>query len=173
LGPQRVRRAGTSNDYPPAEKPDDGNELSLAGRERAAALVPYFLGNSELINFGPPVAIYAQSQKKQTSSVRAIETVHPMADAIHVKIDESFSRDEFKSMVDEIKHKQKYDGRMVLICWEHKVIPEIASAFGADDAPEKWHGDVFDRVWIITFRPNEKPLFKNLPQRLLFGDSEK
>ena len=48
-----------------AEKPDEGNELSLAGRERAAALAPYFLGETALLRFGPPVAIYVQRRRKK------------------------------------------------------------------------------------------------------------
>ena len=58
-----------------AEKPTSGNELSLRGEERAAALVPFFLGADELLEFKTPVAIYAQAQKKETSSIRSIETV--------------------------------------------------------------------------------------------------
>ena len=156
-----------------AEKPSTGNELSLQGRERAAALVPYFLGTDELLEFKTPVAIYAQAQKKETSSVRSIETVKPLADALHLKVNESFTRDEYKSMVEEILQKKEYEGRTVLICWEHKVIPDMAAEFGAVNAPDKWKGEVFDRVWIITFRPNKKPLFTDWPQRLMYGDSDK
>jgi hypothetical protein len=54
-----------------AEKPEDGNELSLEGRERAAALAPYFLANLDLLEFGPPVAIYAQAQKRLYMTIRA------------------------------------------------------------------------------------------------------
>src|SRR4051812_2923021 len=69
-----------------AEKPDDGNELSLRGEERAAALVPYFLKTGELLKFKTPVAIYAQRPKDADSSLRSIETVKPLADALHLKV---------------------------------------------------------------------------------------
>ena len=62
-----------------AEKPDSGNGLSLKGMKRAAALVPYFLGTESLLKFGEPVAIYAQAQRHETSSIRPIETVRPLA----------------------------------------------------------------------------------------------
>src|SRR5260221_4153375 len=139
-----------------AEKPDDGNELSLAGRERAAALVPYFLETDELVEFKTPVAIYAQAQKKATSSVRSFQSVKPLADALHVTVNQSYTRDQHKNMVDEIVHENAYEGHTVLICWEHKVIPDMAAEFGVEDAPKTWHGRDFDRVWIITFRPDKK-----------------
>ena len=83
-----------------AEKPVQGNQLSLQGRERAAALAQYFLGDLDVLEFGPPVAIYAQSQKHGSSSVRAIQTVKPLADALHLRINDSFNRDDYRRMID-------------------------------------------------------------------------
>jgi hypothetical protein len=96
-----------------AEKPEDGNEQSVKGRERAGALAPYFAGNADLLKFGAPIAIYAQAQKKETSSVRSAETVQPLAESIHVKISDAFTRDQWPAMVDEIKHQKQYEGHTV------------------------------------------------------------
>jgi hypothetical protein len=76
-------------------------------------------------------------------------------------------------MVDEIKHQKQYEGHTVLICWEHKVIPEIAAAFGAEDAPRKWKGETYDRTWVLTLNADGHCAFRDLPQRLMYGDSEK
>jgi broad specificity phosphatase PhoE len=156
-----------------AEKPANGNELSLRGRERAAALAVYFLGNTDVLEFGPPKAIYAQSQRRSTSSRRSIQTVKPLADALHLKVEDHVDRDAFELMIDEIKHKKEYEGHTVLICWEHKVIPEIAKALGAKDAPESWAGDIYDRTWVLTFKADHSCKFRDLPQQLMFGDSKK
>jgi hypothetical protein len=155
-----------------AEKPDEGNELSLRGKERAAALVPYFLGTDDVLQFKAPAAIYAQAPKKATSSIRSLETVQPLATALNLTVNQTFARDEYKNMVQEIMHNKDYDGRMVLICWEHKVIPEMAAEFGAEHAPKTWRGRDFDRTWVITFRPDKKPEFDDVPQHLIYGDSE-
>ena len=154
-----------------AEKPAEGSELSLSGREQAAALVPYFLETPEVLEFKTPVAIFAQDPKKETSSLRSIETVGPLADALHLKIDKDYLRDDYAKMVEEIKHRKEYDGRTVLICWEHKVIPEIAKAFGVEDAPTKWPGAVFDQTWVITLKENKAPVLKVFHQKLMYGDS--
>jgi len=154
------------------EKPDpEGTELSLKGRERAAALVPYFVSEPDVLEFGTPIAIYAQAQKHEDSSKRSIQTVTPLADALHLKINHSFERDDFKDMVKEINRDEKYEGHTVLICWEHKVIPKIAKEFGAEDAPKKFR-KVYDRTWVLTFK-DHKCTCDDLPQQLMFGDSKK
>ncbi len=153
-----------------AEKPPEGSELSLKGRERAAALSPYFRGDALKVN--TPIAIYAQTAKHTGSSVRPIETVTPLANALHVKIDESFARDDYKSLVEHILHEKKYHGHTVLICWEHNVIPHMAEAFGVADAPKDWKGKAFDRAWVISFNGHEKPTFRDESQQLMYGDSD-
>ena len=154
-----------------AEKPAEGNELNLPGRERAAALVPFFSGVDDARKFKTPTVIVAQAPKNATSSIRALETVKPLADALHLTVKQPFIRDDYKKMVDEVMHNKEYDGQTVLICWEHKVIPDMAKDFGVEGAPQKWLGEVYDRVWVITFSPDKKPVFQDLPQRLMFGDA--
>jgi hypothetical protein len=156
-----------------AEKPATGNELNQKGRERAAALVPYFLETPELLEFKTPVAIYAPLPSHEGSSVRSSETVTPLARALQMRINNSFHKDQIAALAREILTDPRYNGRTVLICWEHKVIPEIAKALGAQTAPDKWHGEAFDRTWIIKYASEGTVGFQDLPQRLLFGDSAK
>jgi hypothetical protein len=154
-----------------AEKPEEGNELNLRGRERAGALASYFQSSPDVTEFKTPVAIYAQLPKDTTSSIRSAQTVQPLADALHESLHRTFTKTQHPQMVEEIMHKPEYAGHTVLICWEHKVIPEMAREFGVTDAPTKWAGEVYDRAWVITFHNGSKPTFKNVPQRLMFGDS--
>jgi hypothetical protein len=156
-----------------AEKPPVGSDLTLRGEERAAALVPYFLRTEELLKFNTPVAIYAQKPSSATSSRRAIETVKPLADALRLKVNNSYYRDDYKKMVNEIMQSPEYEGRTVLICWEHRVIPAIASEFSAEGAPTNWPDSEFDRTWVLTFGPSTTPQFRNLPQQLMYGDSDR
>jgi hypothetical protein len=154
-----------------AEKPAEGADLSQRGKERAAALVPYFLGRPEVLPFKAPVAIYAQGAKKEGSSRRPVETVKPLAAALKLDVIDKYTHDEFPQMVEEVLAKPEYEGKTVLVCWEHKVLPDIARAFGVKDPAQKWHGAVFDRTWVITFAADKKPSLADLPQRLMFGDS--
>jgi hypothetical protein len=156
-----------------ADKPLDGNHLSLRGRERAAALVPYFLETPELLEFKTPVAIYAQAAKKNTSSMRSIETVKPLADALKLPIIETYLRDDYRKMLTEIMASKEYEGHTVLICWEHNVIIEIAKELGAENVPASWPGSTYDRTWVISLKPGQNPRFKDLPQKIMYGDSER
>lgn len=154
-----------------AEKASNNGNLSLRGRERAAALVPYFLETTELNSHGTPVAIYASIPPKPESSQRSIDTVKNLSETIKVPIRETYEANDYKKMVDEIKNNPAFTGKLILICWEHHNIPEIARAFGALQSPGFWPASAFDRTWVITFNPAGRPFFKNLPQRLLYGDS--
>ena len=71
-----------------------------------------------------------------------------------------FTKDEIREMVQEVLSDKKYDGKMVLVCWNHKMIPEIAEEFGVDPAPQKWPGDIFDQVWEIDYSGGEVAAFK-------------
>ena len=65
---------------------------------------------------------------------------------------------------------------VVLICWEHKHIPLIASALPLADGtaiPHKWPGHRYDVIWAFTLVPDSEPArytFDQIPQELLAGD---
>jgi hypothetical protein len=162
------------------EKPEEGNGLNEAGFRRAEALVKFFETGPAVTHYGTPVAIYAMAQKNSDGSVRAIQTVTPLADALEININESYTRDQVDALVKNIMENPDYKGRMVLVCWEHKVIISIAAAlaaYGASDQavqnslPLHWPGDAFDRVWILDFTRNKVTAFQDLPQQLMPGDS--
>jgi hypothetical protein len=156
-----------------AEKPTEGgNSLSLKGRERAAAYVPFFLETAELTSHGTPAAIYAPTSSQQDESQRAVETVQGLADKLKISINTKHARDSYKEMVDEIKADPTFKGKTVLICWDHTTIPEIARAFGALQTPARWPQDVYDRIWKLSFNTSgSRPMFQNTPQRLMYGDT--
>jgi len=58
----------------------------------------------------------------------------------------------------------------VLICWEHKILRDIAKGFGVADVPE-WPDEQYDRVWVISFAADGSTTLKDLPEKLLPGDS--
>jgi hypothetical protein len=103
--------------------------------------------------------------------VRAIETVQGLAEALKLKVLTPWKRDEYKELVKEILQNPRYDGKTVLICWEHTVLVEMAREFRPENPPADYPGKRYDRTWIITFHKSGKITFKDLPQRLMFGDS--
>ena len=63
----------------------------------------------------------------------------------------------------------KYAGKVVLVCWHHGNIPNLATALGVTNPPD-WPGSVFDRVWAISYS-NGAASLANEAQTLLYGDS--
>lgn len=161
-----------------AEKPAVGPELSAQGFKRAEALVKFFRNNPAVTAYGTPVAIYAAAPKHEDSSVRSIQTVTPLARAIRVNIDTSFTRGQTNKIVRAIMEEPAYDGRMVLVCWQHTNLVEIAQNLAAYNnsprvsIPLVWPDETFDRVWILDLKSGKVTAFKDLPQRLLPGDSD-
>jgi len=155
------------------EKPKDHSDVNLnqKGKERAAALVPYFVGRPEVTQFGLPEAIFAQSPKDENSSERPVQTVTPLSNLINVAIDSDYTHSEFPEMIEAIMNNSNFDDKMVLICWEHTVINEIAAKFGLSK-PKAYPDSAFDQTWIISFDSHGKPHLKIWQQMLMFGDSK-
>lgn len=153
------------------EKPASGDNLSPRGYQRAQALVGFFENNPAVLQYGTPTAIYASDPGVKGTSHRMVETVTPLAESLGISIDSSFNKDDLTGLVNDILNNPNYDGKMVLICWEHTVIPEMASDFGWSSAPTTWDDSVFDRVWILNFSGNTVTSFDNIPEHLLPGDS--
>jgi hypothetical protein len=153
-----------------AEKPPTGDDLNAKGRQRAAALVPYFLETPEVLEYKTPVAIYAQKSTESHKSRRPVDTIKGLAKALNQDLIQ-YPREDALLMVKDIMAKPEYEGKMVLICWSHTGIPDMAKAFGVKEVPE-WPGSVYDRTWIINFDKGAVN-FKNVPQKLMYGDSDK
>ncbi len=154
------------------EKPRVGNELSERGWQRAKALVEFFEKDPAVTQFGPPVAIYAMKPGHADGSVRAIQTVTPLAESLGKTINKNYEKNELKSLVKDILGNPCYAGKTVLICWEHKVIPSLVREFGWSDAPSLWSGKVYDRAWILKLSGKKVTVFQNIPEHVLPGDDQ-
>lgn len=159
-----------------AEKPETGDDLSPEGYKRAEALVPYFESNPAVTRYGTPVAIYAMKPADDGSgdeSRRPIETVTPLAQSLGLRIQANYTRKELQPLVDEIMSTPAYDGKMVLICWEHKKIDTLAKDFGVRPKPDAWPDEVFDKVWELDFSAKDGKLtnFREFSQDVMPGDT--
>ena len=155
------------------EKPVEGPELTERGQQRAHALPGWFTEHAAILEVGVPTAVFASGPDHVGGSVRSIQTCQPFADKFNVHLDSEFSKEQFQEVAARVRSDDSLQGKSLLFCWEHKKIPFLARAFGATQAPASWPDDVFDRVWVLTFKDGVLSSFQNLPQHLLPGDSEK
>ena len=154
------------------EKPPEKTavNLSLKGRERAMALVPFLTQTPALLGHGLPVALFATRIAPDDPSHRPQETITPLSQHLKLPIQAQHINREYARLAGEILADPAFRGKTVLICWDHRYIPQLSAALGVRPEPPKWPGQVFDRVFIITFKGGQATLV-NMPQRLLFGDS--
>jgi len=148
--------------------------LSPKGRTRALALVELFQSDPRVLEFGRPAAIISQSPTAKKPSPRCLETVEPLAVALGLPVISQFTYGQAGELVQWLKDQRQYDGKAVLICMQHMEIDELAQALGVFDLrPRIWPHETYDRLYILTYAPQDGRLlsFRNLPQRLLFGDS--
>jgi hypothetical protein len=158
-----------------AERPekDDGSvHLSAEGQKRADELYHLF---ERSVNrpepFPAPEVIFAAKDSKH--SHRSVETVILLAKRLKVTINSNYRDEDFAELAQDILHNSKYAGKTILISWHHGMAPQLASKLGAPEVPTAWKGSVFDRVWQIGHGENGKASFRDRPQQLLSGDSDK
>ena len=113
--------------------------LSKRGYERADAL-------AKAIPEHFPKPDFLIATKRSKGSNRPVETITPLAKALHETIDSRFADKEFDQVAQDVLTNPQYAGKILLISWHHGKIPDLAKALGAKDVPEKWGDDVFDRV---------------------------
>lgn len=154
-----------------AEKPDHGETLSTKGLERAAALAPYFMNTPAVLEFGTPVALYATNVTPNDKSLRTQETLTPLAQALGQTVKHPYTKDQYKELVAEIFTTPEYEGKSVLIAWEHHNIPKLAKELGVEPEPSHWHGSDYDSVWVITYTKDGHVKFYTFSQELMYGDA--
>jgi hypothetical protein len=171
---------------------DGGPNLSIRGSSRAAAIPSLFapanpqLAYDLVVNgqsftgsyppvalqgnaprFSPPQFLFATQASK--GSNRPVETVTPLSAALNLAYDDKHADKDYGHVATDILNNSKYEGKIVLICWHHGNIQNMAIKLGIAQPPP-WPGSVFDRIWVITY-PNDQAALQDLPQMLLFGDS--
>ncbi len=148
-----------------AEKSGDKTDphLNARGYARAAALARLFPARFEAPDF-------LLATKASAHSNRPVETITPLARALHLPIDKRFAEDECAALAKELLSRGRYSGKTMLICWHHGTIPALAAALGVVNPPSPWPDAQFDRIWLIQYAGRSVTL-EDLPQHLLHGDS--
>ena len=126
-----------------AEKSDDPSDPHLTpdGQARAKELATYIP-----TKFGKPDFIFAAAVTKH--SARPYETVQPLSEAIGVGIDATISDNDYGVLAKELVKKDKYAGKLVVVCWHHGNIPPMMRYLGATKHtfPNPWDHQVFNLI---------------------------
>jgi hypothetical protein len=149
-----------------AEKPDDPRDpdLSPAGEERAK-----LLGTLIPERFPNPDFLFASAPSR--SSNRPVETLTPLAGITKLPLNQSIADQDYPVLAADLLNKPKYDGKLVIVCWHHGNIPDLALALGLPQAEivaapgmigMHWDPTVFNVFWSITRPGGTASLAKSL-----------
>jgi hypothetical protein len=156
------------------------NEHSLLPRgwQRSGALAALFHPDSGPLraDLRTPTVLVAPSwgHPHKTAAHRSYQTIQGLSERLGLPITSPFAQGYEQQLADSLV--RSHSG-VVLVCWEHKHIPVIASALplaGETVTPEKWPGDRYDLIWAFTLAPEPGPpryTFSQIPQQLLSGDA--
>ena len=172
-----IRHAEKPSSSPPpygvtAKGEREKESLIVRGWQRAGALASFFApanGSFQDSSLAEPQFLYASKPTKRNGSRRPIETITPLADKLAIRINFNHPKDEPKEMLEEVF----LCAGVVLICWQHEFIPEIANKIlgNKTTAPQDWPEDRFDMVWVFDRDAATGHYdFKQVPQSLLMGD---
>jgi len=176
---------------------EGGPDLSIRGSSRAAALPSLFVPvDYTTTQDSCDLAISAKSQYTGTfnsvtiaggaaplftapdfifataassNSNRPVETITPLAQSLSMPYNDKHSDNDYGKVATDILTNKKYVDKVVLVCWHHGNIPNLAVALGITPKPS-WPGSVFDWVWQITWPGGVATLTPGF-QMLLYGDS--
>ncbi|GAB3261940.1 hypothetical protein [Kineosporia babensis] len=111
----------------------------------------------------------------KTAKHRTYQTIQGISARTEVPITSKFAEGLEAELAD---HVVQHGSGVILICWEHHHIPDIARALptiNPADIPATWPDDRFDVVWTFTLIPNNGSpsyVFGQIPQELLAGDRD-
>jgi broad specificity phosphatase PhoE len=163
-----------------AEKPGDGENgvtadnsldkesLTVRGWQRAGALIAFFAQPKM-----KPTAIFASGIGHGSNSKRPMETVTPLVNRLNEIQPVTFNTNHLKDEIQPLISKVLSLEGTVLVCWEHKRIPDLAALLpAAPPVPQLWPDNRFDVVWIFD-RAGAGWTFSQMLQRLLPQDGDK
>ena len=158
-----------------AENPAGGHGLSPRGEQRAEAYKDYFKNFTFDSKQLRPDVIVAAKDSKQSHRPRL--TVEPFAKAETLPINTRFGSNESDHLAAALRTTEQ--GKTVLVCWRHGVIPDLLRALGAKPKKllpnGKWPDPVYD--WVILLRFDQDGHLipagtKRINEHLLPGDSQ-
>jgi len=156
-----------------AEEPssDNSTHLSSRGRDRAQALVNFFLNDPRVNQNGTPYVLLA-ANPRPGGSVRARETLEPLGRALGKPVATPVVADKFAVLANSIRANPRYRGKTIVIAWSRESLPDLAAALGANPRPPAWNNNTFDRAYVLM-RTQSGYKLTNIPQRLLSGDAQR
>lgn len=148
-----------------------GPALSPKGEIRAIAFAHYFMSKwqnhvPDFIFATNPEGDSINGLYKKGKSIRQIQTVAPLVNILAEKypnrefpILHPYRNTEYQKLAEDLLTESEFDNKRVLICWDHRLIPELAKKLGVPESELKnWPKHDYDTVYYIKFDGNKPQL---------------
>lgn len=130
-----------------------GPALSAKGYVRTVKFAFYFLNY-----FGEPDFVVAGKPKGKDASIRELQTVGPLVNILAQRHPDTgfdilhpYTHDEYEKLTKYLLKDDKFDNKLILICWRHTKIVELAKELGVKDKLEPWPDDDYDSVYVLDY----------------------
>lgn len=130
-----------------------GKTLNPTCYLRAVKFAEYYIKQfKELSDF-----LFASGAFKNTSSLRPIQTLTPLAGhkeiiKRNIKIDHSFTKGDEEQLASNILNNKQYDKKNIVICWQRGKIGKILSYLLGSEQKVTWKKTNYDSVYILNFK---------------------
>lgn len=152
------------------------NEHSLIPRgwQRSGALAALFDPTQGPLRPGlrAPERLVSPSYggKNENAEHRTHQTISGVSERLGITIVADFAKGDEPKLARALARSGP---GIVLVCWEHSHIPDLASALPLAEGtviPKQWPDDRFDVIWTFTRATDHAYSFAQVPQLLLPGD---
>jgi hypothetical protein len=170
----------------------DPESMTVQGWKRARLLVSLFDPEDGRLRAGiaRPNALFA-SKIADNRGKRPVQTLEPLASALHLPIDQSYSSTKIESkasktpgggivlaigygpsQIPDLVRGLVATGGFVLVAWRRGDIPAIGSQIAPGAVvPDHWPGKRFDMIWVFDLNDDGKTYrFSQIPEVLLPDD---
>lgn len=135
-----------------------GPALSAKGYVRALKFSFYFLNY-----FGEPDFVIAGKPKGKNASIRELQTIGPLVNILAERHPDTgfsilhpYTHEEYEELTKYILNDTKFNNKLILICWRHTKIIELAKELGVKDKLKPWADDDYDSVYILDYGKSGK-----------------
>lgn len=149
------------------------DSLIPRGWQRAGALARLFdpFDSPPRHGLAKPGQLIAPLYPGGNANHRTHETIAPLSELLELKIGKPYKEGQEKELGRYVSSSAA--AAVVLIAWEHHLIPEIAKNIKPlkNEVPNKWPEDRFDLVWSFALSGSPAAyVFTSISQMLLYGD---
>ena len=142
-------------------KKHSGQFLSAKGQIRAEKFLQYYLSHYEQPDYIIAAKPGNDNHPDESASYRPLQTVAPLASQLSlltghkVLVYTPYYEQKYTKLVDKLLHKDTFNKKLILICWQHEDINKMAALLGVTTPIVKWKGVEYDTVYVLKYT-NEK-----------------